>query len=143
MSHHKWDFLEGVLPRLAFTAFCFAQPFLVERVINFMSEPEHVNSTNYAYGLVAAYAIVYLGIAVCSILRSMRAVLINTDFLRCLRTSDESHYHHGSGKLSDSHLRQDVAHEHLCRFRFRCDNADEYRYRTNWKWYERDPRSVR
>ena len=29
-----------------------------------MTEPEHVNSINYAYGLVAAYAIVYLGIAV-------------------------------------------------------------------------------
>ena len=29
-----------------------------------MTEPEHVNSTNYAYGLIAAYAIVYLGIAV-------------------------------------------------------------------------------
>lgn len=32
-----------------------------------MTEPEHVNSANYAYGLIGAYAIVYLGIAVCSI----------------------------------------------------------------------------
>jgi hypothetical protein len=30
-----------------------------------MAEPEHVNSANYAYGLIGAYAIVYLGIAVC------------------------------------------------------------------------------
>lgn len=56
--------MEGVLPRLAFTGFSFAQPFLVERVLHFMTEPEHVNSDNYARGLVAAYAIVYIGLAV-------------------------------------------------------------------------------
>lgn len=32
-----------------------------------MTEPEHINSANYAYGLIGAYAIVYLGIAVCSL----------------------------------------------------------------------------
>ncbi|KAJ5361079.1 hypothetical protein N7541_001923 [Penicillium brevicompactum] len=64
ISHYKWVFVQGVLPRLAHTGFCFAQPFLVERVLNFMTEPEHVNSTNYARGLVAAYAIVYIGIAI-------------------------------------------------------------------------------
>ena len=67
ISHYKWVFVQGVLPRLAHTGFCFAQPFLVERVLNFMTEPEHVNSTNYARGLVAAYAIVYIGIAVCGL----------------------------------------------------------------------------
>lgn len=56
--------MAGVLPRLGYTFFCFAQPFLVERVLDFMTEPEHVNSKNYARGLVAAYAIVYIGIAV-------------------------------------------------------------------------------
>ena len=64
ISHYKWPFLAGVLPRLSYTGFTFAQPFLVERVLSFMTEPEHVNSTNYAYGLIAAYAIVYLGISV-------------------------------------------------------------------------------
>ncbi|KAJ5587013.1 P-loop containing nucleoside triphosphate hydrolase protein [Penicillium hispanicum] len=62
--HYKWAFLEGVLPRLAYTGFTFAQPFLVERVLDFMTEPEHVNSTNYARGLSLAYAIVYIGIAI-------------------------------------------------------------------------------
>jgi hypothetical protein len=57
--------MEGVMPRLAFTGFSFAQPFLVERVLGFMTEPEHVNSKNYARGLVAAYAVVYIGLAVC------------------------------------------------------------------------------
>jgi hypothetical protein len=68
LYHYKWAFLEGVLPRFAYTGFCFAQPFLVERVLDFMTEPEHVNSNNYAYGLIGAYAIVYIGIAVCNFL---------------------------------------------------------------------------
>ena len=34
----------------------------MERVLDFMTEPEHVNSTNNAYGLIGAYAIVYIGI---------------------------------------------------------------------------------
>lgn len=56
--------MAGILPRLGYTVFTFAQPFLVERVLDFMTEPEHVNSDNYARGLIAAYAIVYVGIAV-------------------------------------------------------------------------------
>ncbi|KAJ6002742.1 P-loop containing nucleoside triphosphate hydrolase protein [Penicillium sp. IBT 35674x] len=64
MKHYKWEFFGGILPRMAFTGFLFAQPFLVQRVLDFMTEPEHVNSSNYARGLVAAYGIVYLGIAV-------------------------------------------------------------------------------
>ncbi|KAJ5639919.1 P-loop containing nucleoside triphosphate hydrolase protein [Penicillium longicatenatum] len=64
MKHYKWEFLGGILPRMAFTGFSFAQPFLVQRVLDFMTEPEHVNSSNYARGLVAAYGIVYVGIAV-------------------------------------------------------------------------------
>ncbi|CAG8000629.1 unnamed protein product [Penicillium salamii] len=78
ISHHKWAFLQGVLPRLLHSGFCFGQPFLVERVLNFMNEPEHVNSTNYARGLVAAYAIVYIGIAVCGLSSIKRHLLTDT-----------------------------------------------------------------
>ncbi|KAJ5629255.1 P-loop containing nucleoside triphosphate hydrolase protein [Penicillium herquei] len=63
ICHYKWEYLVGVLPRLGYTGFAFAQPFLVQRVLDFMEEPEHVNSSNYAYGLIVAYAIVYIGIA--------------------------------------------------------------------------------
>lgn len=65
MKHFKWQFLAGVLPRLVYVGFNFAQPFLVQRVLDFMTEPEHVNSSNYARGLVVAYGIVYIGLAVC------------------------------------------------------------------------------
>lgn len=66
--HYRWEIIEGVLPRIAFLGFSFAQPFLVERVLSFMTESEHVNSTNYARSLVAAYAIVYIGLAVRAVL---------------------------------------------------------------------------
>ena len=64
ISHYKWAYVAGTLPRLAYTGFAFTQPFLLKRVLDFMEEPEHVTSSNYAYGLVLAYAIVYIGIAV-------------------------------------------------------------------------------
>lgn len=106
MSHYQWAFLEGVLPRLAFTGFCFAQPFLVERVLNFMNEPEHVNSANYAYGLIGAYAIVYIGIAVWSI-PPLDKILANKsaiDIICCLRAQDIPGYHHGTRELGDTHI---------------------------------------
>ncbi|CAG8888161.1 unnamed protein product [Penicillium egyptiacum] len=96
VSHYKWAFFEGVLPRLAYTGFCFAQPFLVERVLNFMTEPEHANSTNYGYGLIGAYAIVYLGIAIsyaayehktCRVITMVRGSLVTLIFNKTLRMS--------------------------------------------------------
>ncbi|CAI7570859.1 unnamed protein product [Penicillium viridicatum] len=96
VSHYKWAFLEGVLPRLAYTGFCFAQPFLVERVLDFMTEPEHVNSANYAYGLIGAYAIVYLGIAISyaayehktyRVITMVRGSLVTLIFNKTLRMS--------------------------------------------------------
>ncbi|OJJ69537.1 hypothetical protein ASPBRDRAFT_198193 [Aspergillus brasiliensis CBS 101740] len=62
--HYKWEIAEGILPRIAYTIFNLAQPFLVERVLNFMKEPEHPHPTMYAGGLLAAYAVVCIGLAV-------------------------------------------------------------------------------
>lgn len=62
--HFKWPVFAGVIPRLVYTGFTFAQPPLVQRVLEFVTEPEDVNSNNKAHGLIAAYAIVYLGLAV-------------------------------------------------------------------------------
>jgi Na+/proline symporter len=62
--HYKWDILAGVIPRLAYTGFSFAQPFLVQRVLDFLSEAEGPNSHTEAYYLIAAYGIVYVGLAV-------------------------------------------------------------------------------
>ncbi|KAJ5364163.1 P-loop containing nucleoside triphosphate hydrolase protein [Penicillium cataractarum] len=94
--HYRWEIMEGVLPRLAFTGFSFAQPFLVERVLHFMTEPEHANSDNYARGLVAAYAIVYIGLAIsftvyqhktCRLVTMVRGSLVTLIFNKTLRMS--------------------------------------------------------
>lgn len=64
LIHYKWPFLAGVLPRLAYSGFLFAQPFLVERVLDFIDEAKTPTTNDTAYGLIGAYAVVYIGIAV-------------------------------------------------------------------------------
>ena len=53
-----------IFPRLAYTGFMYAQPFLVERATTYMSEPSGPNTYRIGSGLIAAYVIVYVGIAV-------------------------------------------------------------------------------
>lgn len=64
LVHYKWNFLAAILPRLAYSGFLFAQPFLVERVLDFIDEARNPNTSSTAYGLMGAYAIVYIGISV-------------------------------------------------------------------------------
>jgi ATP-binding cassette subfamily C (CFTR/MRP) protein 1 len=64
LAHYKWSLGAGIIPRLAYSGFSFSQPFLVQRVLDFTAETRGPNSQNIAYALVAAYAIVYIGISV-------------------------------------------------------------------------------
>ncbi|KAG5953563.1 hypothetical protein E4U53_004782 [Claviceps sorghi] len=61
VRHYKWDLLAGVLPRIAYVGFTFTEPFLVQRVLDFTAEPEGVNTRNFSYGLIGAYALVQIG----------------------------------------------------------------------------------
>lgn len=74
----------GVYPRLAYIGFTFAQPFLVQRVLDFIDQPVGPNTNNYAYGLVGAYALVYIGIAV------RQHLLLGPDCLEYQLTSPRS-----------------------------------------------------
>ncbi len=60
----KWDFLCAVPPRFAYIAFTFCQPFLITRAINLSQQPITQASKNVGYGLIGAYILVYVGIAV-------------------------------------------------------------------------------
>ncbi|WEW56917.1 hypothetical protein PRK78_002374 [Emydomyces testavorans] len=60
----KWPLLSIVLPRICLIAFMFGQPFLINRAIKFASSSTPENSESVGYGLIAAYALVYVGIAV-------------------------------------------------------------------------------
>lgn len=60
----KWHFLCAVPPRLAYIGFTFCQPFLITRAVDLSSQPVSVASKNDGYGLIGAYLIVYVGIAI-------------------------------------------------------------------------------
>ncbi|KAJ6443435.1 Cyclic peptide transporter [Purpureocillium lavendulum] len=63
-SAFKTTFWSAVLPRLCFTGFTFAQPFLINTIIDFIGSPaaEHAQRGAVA-GLIGATALVYFGIA--------------------------------------------------------------------------------
>ncbi|KAL0937343.1 ABC multidrug transporter [Colletotrichum truncatum] len=60
----RTTFLAAVLPRLLFAGFTFAQPLLVNRIVNFVGSPWTDDSKNIAAGLVGATACIYVGLAV-------------------------------------------------------------------------------
>ncbi|KAI8249166.1 ABC transporter atnG [Colletotrichum sp. SAR 10_77] len=61
---YRTTFLAGVLPRLLFAGFTFAQPLLVNRIVNFVGSPWGEDSRNVAAGLVGATACIYVGLAI-------------------------------------------------------------------------------
>lgn len=67
---YKWQILAGVLPRLLFSGFTFAQPFLVQAVINHVALPgdDELGQPRgkIASGLIGATLLTYVGLAVTS-----------------------------------------------------------------------------
>lgn len=55
-------FLSPILPRLCLTVFTFAQPFLINTTVAYIAESNP--DANYGRGLIGAWVLVYLGIAV-------------------------------------------------------------------------------
>lgn len=60
----KWELLAGLLPRLAQTGFTMAQPYLNRTSITLFSDDNIPNAHSRGLALIAAFAIVYIGIAV-------------------------------------------------------------------------------
>lgn len=52
------------MPRLFVIGLTFAQPFLINRAIELSDSPKNRVTNNDGYGIIGAYAIVYLGLAV-------------------------------------------------------------------------------
>ncbi|RSL73721.1 hypothetical protein CEP54_000267 [Fusarium duplospermum] len=59
---YKWQFLAGIPPRLLHSGFNFAQPFLIQAIVIFVSMKEM--SVQIAGGLIGATVLVYLGLAI-------------------------------------------------------------------------------
>ncbi|KAE8374500.1 P-loop containing nucleoside triphosphate hydrolase protein [Aspergillus bertholletiae] len=60
----KWQLLSAVLPRACLAALNICQPLLLHRSLSFSVEPETNATTNIGYGLIGAYILVYLGMAI-------------------------------------------------------------------------------
>ncbi|KAF4471540.1 Canalicular multispecific organic anion transporter 2 [Fusarium albosuccineum] len=59
---YKWQFFAGIPPRLLHSGFNFAQPFLIQSIIIFVSTKQI--SLEVAGGLIGATVLVYLGLAI-------------------------------------------------------------------------------
>ncbi|CAG8957988.1 hypothetical protein HYFRA_00000331 [Hymenoscyphus fraxineus] len=60
----KWPLLASVFPRLCLIGFNYTQPFLITAAIDLSQSEVTPQSQNEGYGLIGAYILVYVGIAV-------------------------------------------------------------------------------
>lgn len=64
LTRLKWPILAVVPPRLCLIGFNFCQPFLINRAVSFSQEPVTPHTSNMGYGLIGAYVLVFVGIAI-------------------------------------------------------------------------------
>ncbi|CAG9993921.1 unnamed protein product [Clonostachys byssicola] len=60
---YKWQFFAGIIPRLLYSAFGFAQPFLINAVIAHVQNPEGDFAPQMAGFLIAITFFIYVGLA--------------------------------------------------------------------------------
>ncbi|KFY37136.1 hypothetical protein V494_04888 [Pseudogymnoascus sp. VKM F-4513 (FW-928)] len=60
----RTSLLAAVVPRLCLIGFNYSQPFLINRVIDFVGETGNTSLANNGYGLIGATALIYIGIAI-------------------------------------------------------------------------------
>ncbi|KAI2486583.1 Canalicular multispecific organic anion transporter 1 [Pyrenophora tritici-repentis] len=64
LQNLKWPILAVVPPRLCLIGFNFCQPFLINRAVKFSQDPATAQTKNIGYGLIGAYILVFIGIAI-------------------------------------------------------------------------------
>ncbi|KAM5429338.1 hypothetical protein McanMca71_002977 [Microsporum canis] len=62
--HHKWAIVAAILPRLCLTGLTFTQPFLLARIVRYITETDGKLTNYYGYGLIVATLLIYTGLAV-------------------------------------------------------------------------------
>ncbi|EAA65334.1 hypothetical protein AN0015.2 [Aspergillus nidulans FGSC A4] len=60
----KWSILAVVPPRLCLIGLTFCQPLLLHRAMELSAEKVTIESTHVGYGLIGAYVLVYVGMAI-------------------------------------------------------------------------------
>ncbi|CAG8907277.1 unnamed protein product [Penicillium egyptiacum] len=61
---YGWACISAIPPRLAYSCFTFAQPFLITATVNYIGGSPGSEPKIYGTGLIGAYILVYLGLAV-------------------------------------------------------------------------------
>lgn len=61
----KWSILAVIPPRLCMIGLTFCQPLLLHKAMELSAEEVSIESTHIGYGLIGAYILVYVGMAVC------------------------------------------------------------------------------
>lgn len=64
MNTLKWPLLAAATPRAFLIALNFCQPLLINRTLILSIQDVTSQTTNFGYGLIGAYVLVYGGIAV-------------------------------------------------------------------------------
>ncbi|RBA08624.1 hypothetical protein FPRO05_06904 [Fusarium proliferatum] len=59
----KWELLGIIPPRVGMIALSISQPFLVSNALRFLTMPESDSTMNLGYGLIGAFAFVFIGSA--------------------------------------------------------------------------------
>ncbi|KAK2939263.1 AAA ATPase domain [Fusarium oxysporum f. sp. vasinfectum] len=59
----RWELLGIIPPRLGMIALSISQPFLVSNALRFLTMPESDSTMNLGYGLIGAFAFVFIGSA--------------------------------------------------------------------------------
>ncbi|KAK0615177.1 ABC transporter [Bombardia bombarda] len=76
LQSYFFSFASPVIPRLCLTAFTFCQPFLINTAIAFVGQTDP--DGNHGKGLIGAWALVYMGLAISSSIYQYQAVRFTT-----------------------------------------------------------------
>ncbi|KAJ4024229.1 hypothetical protein NW766_000461 [Fusarium irregulare] len=60
----RWELLGIIPPRIGMIALSISQPFLVSNALRFLTMPDSESTTNLGYGLIGAFAFVFIGSAI-------------------------------------------------------------------------------
>ena len=104
----KWPLLAAVPARAAVVAFNFCQPLLLTRSLSFFSQPVNHATTNIGYGMIGAYILVYVGLAVSISTAFIPFILIDhlSGIDGPVSAYDIPRNYHGSGYLGDDALQE-------------------------------------
>ena len=60
----KWEILAIAFPRLALVGLQIVQPFLITEAVTYVDKPDEDVSLNKGYGLIGAFALVFISASV-------------------------------------------------------------------------------